>query len=87
MTPARQCYFACSPVQARLLQDGLKTAHVVPVSAEDIITAACPLQRFDLSSMMPQDADFSAPFTLQALPSVRMCFTPPLGLTPLLCSQ
>ena len=63
--------WTCRPVQAQLLQDGLKTAHVIPVSADDIVTAACQLQSFDLTSMTPQDAEFSAQFTLQAPPMVR----------------
>lgn len=67
-------------MQRQLLQDGLKTAHVAPVSADDIVTAACQLQRFDLTSMTPQDAEFNAHFTLQASPSVsiqsvRMCLS------------
>ncbi|CAL5225398.1 g8207 [Coccomyxa viridis] len=58
--------FSYRPVQAQLLRDGLKTAHVTPVSADDIVTAACELQSFDLTSMTPQDAEFNAHFTLQA---------------------
>lgn len=57
----------CRPVQRQLLQDGLKTAHVTPVKAEDIVTAACQLQSFDLTSMTLQDAEFNAQFTLQAV--------------------
>ena len=65
-------------MRAHLLRDGLKTAHVTPVSAEDIVTAPCQLQSFDLLSMTPQDADFNAQFTLQA-PSSVCNAPPPLG--------
>ena len=53
------------PVQRQLLEDGLKTAHVAPVHAKDIVTEPCQLRSFDLTSMTPQEADFTADFTLQ----------------------
>ena len=80
MTQPADSQWTCRPVQAQLLRDGLKTAHVTPVSADDIVTAACGLQSFDLTSMTPQDAEFNAHFTLQALPSVRIASFPPQGL-------
>ena len=55
----------CRPVQRQLLADGLKTAHVAPVHAKDIVTKPCQLCKFDLTSMTPQEADFTADFTLQ----------------------
>ena len=70
VTQPADSQWTCRPVQAQLLQDGLKTAHVTPVSAEDIATAACQLHSFDLTSMTPQDAEFNAQFTLQAPPMV-----------------
>ncbi len=76
MTQPADSQWTCRPVQAQLLRDGLKTAHVTPVSADDIVTAACELQSFDLTSMTPQDAEFNAHFTLQAPASVRIASFP-----------
>lgn len=65
----------CRPVQRQLLEDGLKTAHVAPVHAKDIVTEPCQLCSFDLTSMTPQEADFTAGFTLQVPP----CSLAPCG--------
>lgn len=61
--------FDMSPVAAALQQAALRDAVVAPVRAEDLVTPSMPLRSFDLATMAPGDADFTADFRLQ--PEVR----------------
>lgn len=64
--------FCMDPIAAAIRQDNLSKAVVAEVAAENIVTEAVGIRQFDLMTMKPNEADFTAPFALHQ--STKVCF-------------
>ena len=58
--------FDMSPVASTLREAALRDAVVAHVRPEDLVTPPVQLHSFDLATMTPSDADFTADFQIQA---------------------
>lgn len=79
--------FSFAPVRGALHQAGHSTAHVAPVPAASVLSAAYPVRYLDLAAMRKEDVEFSADFTLHPTPTVRAVLWPGGACGPATCSH
>ena len=65
--------FNMQPMAAHILRESQGKAIVTAVPAEAIVTEVIPIRAFDLSTMRPEDADFSADFNAAFRDQVSPC--------------